>query len=1671
MRSKFCAVAIIVFAANANAATVPMTTAARKTTDTSAARRLWARGRTPPTVPVVPTRRPPPTPVEVLPQLPLYEPDFAFGATRSALRAAATTTAQEDGRRQLSAAVTCADQRADCATLATQGHCTNSNKNFMERNCAVACGVCVDAVTHALERDALLQLFSSTRGAVWKRSDGWATNSSDMCAWHGVSCLSHGRVVQIDLRNNQLNGTIPAALGRLAELIILALKDNTLHGTLPEELSVLREMTYLDSSSNALTGTLPASFHLLGANGGGSLTTLLLGNNGLTGQLPDVWKELVGLQMLILEHNDLEGELPAGWGQLGGSLKTLALNDNRRLSGSFPAAWRLLGKLENLHLQNCNISGAMSGSIGFGDEWKQLKELLLDNNALSGTFPAYWGGMPKLEVLSAPGNRLSGSLPPEWSTLTALRQLRVGSNVLTGSLPASWSAMTALQRLSVEDNALTGSLPASWSMRQLNALVAHSNKLTGAVPIELLCNAQLTQIELRNNALSGDLDSIALNCALRTNLALLDLSNNKFTGFPTMLGVSVNISSGEALPVLPLRTSTRLVIRLNNNPFTNARPPWQWLDLAADSGGCEGEACFRPSTIPDRLIRGDGALFSRFMPQLVSLDLAHTGMTDTPQRVLQPLASLTQLVSVDLSHNDITGELHAPYASFTVKFQGYQPHLEHAFTNMVSLQLQHNPKLGGFLPDAIGAGFGTLQVLSVEHCDLSGAIPETSTFEQLNVLRAAGNPKMRAATSMLPTFMAPSTEWKDVLHGPYAGRRQCAAMRGDAVKSEDGIFTLDPAYVGHSLAQGACRCALGLEQRGGACTVCTPGHFRQNTSSCVACAPGRAQPRKAQASCNDCATGQHQPLAGQATCNACAAGQYQDTTGAEQCVQCVACSTGVAKQGCQGLSAGYCVACHPGRFANAVTQACETCPAGTVSDTEGATACRGCHSQEFQPKAGQPFCMRHTVCTAGAFQTAVPNATADRGCTPCAAGTISNTTNAETCDPCPGGSFQPAAGQASCTQHAMCAKGERVTRQPTATTDRGCAPCGAGYFSDATNTPSCNACLLGRYQALSGQTRCDACDAGARGKASAALPRTGAASHCEACPAKTFSAATGASTCTACTGCDKAGEARSGCGGASAGVCIACAVGTSKADASAGSCVPCADGFFQNETGQAQCTACASMTCPNDAHRKGCGGASAGYCGTCSPGTFIQGSACIRCDAGRFSAAENAAECAACPVDEFQPAAGKGYCLPHSVCAKGERSASAPIATADRGCTPCAAGTISNTTNAETCDPCPGGSFQPAAGQASCTQHAMCAKGERVTRQPTATTDRGCAPCGAGYFSDATNAAKCRSCPGGKFQNTNGQPFCETYTEGFAYKTNALTGAVEQKKCPQGMQCSGESVIPCVNKISDPATGKCISCKDKHFANNQTNECMECPHYANGDIVDGVVCDRGTISIQKGYFAVNPSGAEAHHQVPRSLNTTQIIKCRDPEACSSTIVASNGSMTARTQCLKNTAGVLCGVCAPTYGFVGKSCLKCSKDNSLATALMALASIIFILMYWRSVKDALKHARVMGKNKYVVMTTLKILMTFLYKTSLLSNYQLDWGASMRYIFSSSSAASSGDPTGVVLANCLGLNLHMKMKVVCMLPFAALLLPLPPIIFAKVRKRRILWGAPLHHTYCR
>lgn len=58
-----------------------------------------------------------------------------------------------------------------------------------------------------MDRAALMELFTATDGSSWKNKQGWGT-TDDIGTWHGVTVEDDGgRVVKLDLSDNNLKGT------------------------------------------------------------------------------------------------------------------------------------------------------------------------------------------------------------------------------------------------------------------------------------------------------------------------------------------------------------------------------------------------------------------------------------------------------------------------------------------------------------------------------------------------------------------------------------------------------------------------------------------------------------------------------------------------------------------------------------------------------------------------------------------------------------------------------------------------------------------------------------------------------------------------------------------------------------------------------------------------------------------------------------------------------------------------------------------------------------------------------------------------------------------------------------------------------------------------------------------------------------------------------------------------------------------------------------------------------------------------------------------------------------------------------------------------------------------------------------------------------------------------
>ena len=109
------------------------------------------------------------------------------------------------------------------------------------------------------DRAALVEFYNATNGANWTNNTNW-NSSEPLERWYGVSTDESGRVTALDLRNNQLTGSIPSSLGSLSNLRWLWLLNNDLTGSIPSSLgSLSSNLGVLWLRNNQLTGSIPAA--------------------------------------------------------------------------------------------------------------------------------------------------------------------------------------------------------------------------------------------------------------------------------------------------------------------------------------------------------------------------------------------------------------------------------------------------------------------------------------------------------------------------------------------------------------------------------------------------------------------------------------------------------------------------------------------------------------------------------------------------------------------------------------------------------------------------------------------------------------------------------------------------------------------------------------------------------------------------------------------------------------------------------------------------------------------------------------------------------------------------------------------------------------------------------------------------------------------------------------------------------------------------------------------------------------------------------------------------------------------------------------------------------------------------------------------------------------------
>ena len=301
------------------------------------------------------------------------------------------------------------------ATISDEGKVTalrNGSAVVTVSSGEVSASVTVTVSIDVSDRTALIDFYHALDGPNWEDAENWLSEEP-LSEWHGITTDANSNVIRLELRSNNLSGTLPENLVYLSLLRELDLVDNQVSGAIPVVLSQLEELRIIDLGANELSGSIPDELALLA-----NMEILNLGNNRLSETVPAVLGQMTSLTRLDIGSNDLTGPIPPELGQLA-NLEYLALRNND-ITGSIPAEIGQLSKLEFLHL---------------------------DTNKLTGPIPPELGDLESLEFLNLWRNQLSGEIPVELTQLENLERLDLDENKLSGTIPADLGQFHKLEVL------------------------------------------------------------------------------------------------------------------------------------------------------------------------------------------------------------------------------------------------------------------------------------------------------------------------------------------------------------------------------------------------------------------------------------------------------------------------------------------------------------------------------------------------------------------------------------------------------------------------------------------------------------------------------------------------------------------------------------------------------------------------------------------------------------------------------------------------------------------------------------------------------------------------------------------------------------------------------------------------------------------------------------------------------------------------------------------------------------------------------------------------------------------------------------------------------------------------------------------------------------------------
>ncbi|KAH0780492.1 hypothetical protein KY290_000090 [Solanum tuberosum] len=310
------------------------------------------------------------------------------------------------------------------------------------------------------------------------------------------SLLNQPLLTYLLLSHNNISGQIASTICNLKELSVLNLRNNNLEGTIPQCLGDMNEYLWnLDLSNNSLSGTININFSI-----GNSFRVISLHGNKLTGKVPPSLINCKYLTLLDLGNNQLNDTFPNWLGNLP-DLKILSLRSNK-FHGPIKSSGNtnLFAQLQILDLSSNGFSGNLPISL-FGNlqAMKKIDESTTTPEYVSDEFAGYYDYLTTITtkgqdynsvrildsnmIINLSKNRFEGLFPNIIGDLVGPCTLNLSHNVLEGHIPASLQNLSALESLDISSNKISGGIPPQLaSLTFLAVLNLSHNHLVGCIP-------------------------------------------------------------------------------------------------------------------------------------------------------------------------------------------------------------------------------------------------------------------------------------------------------------------------------------------------------------------------------------------------------------------------------------------------------------------------------------------------------------------------------------------------------------------------------------------------------------------------------------------------------------------------------------------------------------------------------------------------------------------------------------------------------------------------------------------------------------------------------------------------------------------------------------------------------------------------------------------------------------------------------------------------------------------------------------------------------------------------------------------------------------------------------------------------------------------------------------